>query len=555
MASGKQTSLFRTLQQRKALMVILLFIAGWSFFQAVTWMLSHKPTSVVTNNTSGGIASPSGGEEIEKYSRQISLVLETLSKDVKSMRKELSKAKSESNSEPKSESDSEPKSESKSEPSSESKSEPSSDSKTHAAKSEDSQKGSTDETHLHKLDDHQKRHFLEIESLESVKIRENEPKVLILTTSKRSTTRMPEPSSDKDPLIWTLELLPHPELEVYRALDRLQHDQASGNCAANGQSKYWCSGWPLSLVFPDVCKESHKKFVKAWHYAADACEAKDLSCYFLNYTSCPRPEKFDKSKEMFDLKRTIPDKFESLFSNHHALKGKSTVKLWDVHNAAPGEFYNFLLYMYLTRMRYWVRQEVMKRVEEFKLKEPCAVMHAKDSKDAVGIKTIFLMTDSGDVIDETKKHPEFEWRWMEKHRFRRNEKINFENQFPSGSPKEESIALLTLFHLASECRLFIGGVSGFGTLAYRYMCLLHTKNVWDCPPHRVVDQHKAYTGMHDNPDPRHNKSSEHFGKKAVKYSGYTETDKEGVPYPEEVKGSPEHKQMQNHKKEEAKRQK
>uniref|UniRef100_A0A7S0H9D5 Uncharacterized protein n=1 Tax=Amorphochlora amoebiformis TaxID=1561963 RepID=A0A7S0H9D5_9EUKA len=465
-----------------------------------------------------------------------------------------------------------------------------------------------------------RRHFLEIESLESVKIRENEPKVLILTTSKRSTTRMqaadmvdnflsrhsiyqihqPEPSSDKDPLIWTLELLPHPELEVYRALDRLQHDQASGNCAANGQSKYWCSGWhadlwyaargslnlaltnnrPLSLVFPDVCKESHKKFVKAWHYAADACEAKDLSCYFLNYTSCPRPEKFDKSKEMFDLKRTIPDKFESLFSNHHALKGKSTVKLWDVHNAAPGEFYNFLLYMYLTRMRYWVRQEVMKRVEEFKLKEPCAVMHvrqndialhdnwrrfyyplsayigeAKDAIDAMGIKTIFLMTDSGDVIDETKKHPEFEWRWMEKHRFRRNEKINFENQFPSGSPKEESIALLTLFHLASECRLFIGGVSGFGTLAYRYMCLLHTKNVWDCPPHRVVDQHKAYTGMHDNPDPRHNKSSEHFGKKAVKYSGYTETDKEGVPYPEEVKGSPEHKQMQNHKKEEAKRQK
>ncbi|GAB5369757.1 hypothetical protein AAMO2058_001433100 [Amorphochlora amoebiformis] len=398
-----------------------------------------------------------------------------------------------------------------------------------------------------------RRHFLEIESLESVTIRENEPKVLILTTSKRSTTRMqaadmvdnflsrhsiyqihqPEPSSDKDPLIWTLQLLPQPEVSVYRALDRLQHDQARHKCNESGQSLYFSSGWhadiwvmamgalQLALKSKRPVSFAFRESTSGWHYATDACDAKDFSCYFLNYTSCPRPEVYESA-------------------NHPALSDKDQPNIWDYRLKPAGEYYGFIVYAYLTRMRYWVRQEVGKRVANFNLSKPCAVMHvrqndialhdnwrryyyplgayidkSKNATDAMDIRTILLMTDSEEVLEETKQYPHLQWRWMPKKRFSRSEKIKFEDQFPSGSPKEESISLLTLFHLASECRLFIGGVSGFGTLVYRYMCLLHTKNVWDCPPHRVVDQHKAYKGKYDNPDPRHNKSTKHYGRRVV----------------------------------------
>lgn len=424
------------------------------------------------------------------------------------------------------------------------------------------------------------RHFLFIESLHTVTLRDNPPRYLVLTPKNALTTRLSaaehvdrflsrhsvyfietEPSNDQDPIMWVLELFPSPERDVFRALDELQHDRAlSKGCAAVQQSRYWCSGWhadvwysirgslnlalkrgePMTMVFPDHCKDG-TQFRKSWHYAADACPAKDLSCYFLNMSACPRQERFDKDRECFSLDRGYPNKhFEQLFSAFGELNHKVTRKLWDVHNDANGEFYNFLLYSYVTRPQYWLRQEVKRRVSKFKLKQPCAVMHvrqndiaihdnwrrfyypieayldvAKDALDSMHIHSILLMTDSSEVLQETKKHEQFEWRWMDKKRYSRNEGIKFENQFPSGSPKEETIALLTLFNLASQCRLFIGGVSGFGTLAYRYMCLMHTNNVWDCPPHRVVDQHKAYAGKHTNPDPRHNASSKFYGMRAV----------------------------------------
>jgi len=428
-------------------------------------------------------------------------------------------------------------------------------------------------------DHHTARHFLHIESLEHETIRRDEPGHLILTTTNKETTLSEaaemvdaflsrhsiyqvesEPSSAGEPLIWMLERVPEPEFSVYKALDKLQFDQASQDCSAVMHSKYWCSGWhadlwysvrgsinealrkkkPVNFVFPEVCKDHDAEFVKSWHYAADACPAKDLTCYFLNVSACPRPERFEEAKEQFSLERSIPPEFKLKFEQHKKLAHKPVVRLWDIHNDATGELYNFLLYSYATRMRYWLRQEVKRRVAEFNLKQPCAVMHVrqndialhdnwrrfyyplkayiekgKDALDAMGIHTILLMTDSAEVLDETKAHREYQWRWMEKYRFRRDRPIKFENQFPSGSPKEETIALLTLYHLASECRLFIGGVSGFGTLAYRYQCLLHTKNIWDCPPVRVLDQHKAYNGTHANPDPRHNASSEHYKKHVV----------------------------------------
>mmetsp|Transcript_18235 Transcript_18235/g.44767 ORF Transcript_18235/g.44767 Transcript_18235/m.44767 type:complete len:500 (+) Transcript_18235:98-1597(+) len=434
----------------------------------------------------------------------------------------------------------------------------------------------------HSLNGETARYFFYIERLANVTIRhDNEPRHLILTPesprlsltdaadmvddflARHSIYQVDsEPSGEGEPLMWMLGLVPSPELSVFRALDRLQYDKAAEDCGAVKHSTYWCSGWhadlwysvrgtlnralteeePVSMVFPEVCKDHDSTFVKSWHYAADACPAKDLSCFFLNHSSCPRPESFEKEKELFSLDREIPLRFRKYFDEHHALSHKKKVSLWDIHNDAGGEFYNFLVYSYATRMRYWLRQEVKRRVESFKLKEPCAVMHvrqndialhdnwrrfyyplkayldvADDALKAMGIHTILLMTDTAEVIDEAKKHTEYEWRWMEKNRFRRSSTIKFEDQFPSGSPKEETIALLTLFHLASECRLFIGGVSGFGTLAYRYMCLLHTKNVWDCPPVRVLDQHKEYKGNHEKTDPRQNRTSGHFGKVAVTY--------------------------------------
>jgi len=424
------------------------------------------------------------------------------------------------------------------------------------------------------------RHFLQIEGLTNITIRDNdEPKHLILTASNPNLGLLEaadmvdaflerhsiyqieaEPGEEGEPLIWMLELHPSPELDVFRALDRLQFDEASRDCSLVKQSKYWCSGWhadlfysvrgtlnlaltkeePVVMVFPEVCKDHDATFRKSWHYAADACEAKDLSCFFLRHNACPRPDEFEPEKELFSLERNIPLRFKKSFDEHESLAHKKHVNLWDVHNDASGEFYNFLVYSYATRMRYWVRQEVRRRVAKFKLREPCAVMHvrqndialhdnwrrfyypvkayidtAEDAIKAMGIHTILLMTDSAEVIDEAKKIEDFEWRWMPKHRFRRNSKVTFEDQFPSGSPKEETLVLLTLFQLASECRLFIGGVSGFGTLAYRYMCLAHTKNVWDCPPVRVLDQHKEYSGSHEKTDPRQNRSSKHFGQRHV----------------------------------------
>ena len=177
-------------------------------------------------------------------------------------------------------------------------------------------------------------------------------------------------------------------------------------------------------------------------------------------------------------------------------------------------------YFYATRPRWRLRQEVRARSGAFLRTSglgradggACAVFHARrgdivlqenyirryvplreqvaearDFLDEAGVRTVFLLTDSQDVLDEAvdiMKTQESDARlsfvWLPKPRFSSYES-GFENPFPGGNETEEAVDILTGFAVAAGagCSVWSGGDYGnFGKLAYQLMC----RGSWTRPP-------------------------------------------------------------------------
>mmetsp|Transcript_91746 Transcript_91746/g.259009 ORF Transcript_91746/g.259009 Transcript_91746/m.259009 type:complete len:359 (+) Transcript_91746:177-1253(+) len=147
----------------------------------------------------------------------------------------------------------------------------------------------------------------------------------------------------------------------------------------------------------------------------------------------------------------------------------------------------------------WLVQEAERRAAFAQLTEPCAVVHVRRSdvllnfgfgqKSSVplyryvplveyseegtsalkrwGVRNIFLITDSASAIAEVAQLPEqhrkgYVIRYLDRPRFNGSEG-GWENHFPSGSPKEEVIWIMTIASLVPRCHVWIGTESSFGT--------------------------------------------------------------------------------------------
>jgi hypothetical protein len=83
----------------------------------------------------------------------------------------------------------------------------------------------------------------------------------------------------------------------------------------------------------------------------------------------------------------------------------------------------------------------------------------------LGIKTVFVATDSSDVIDEISQRDDaWKYVWIDRPRFKSTEG-GWENHFPSNDRFTEVLHILTIEGVARMCSLWLGTRSSFA----RYM--------------------------------------------------------------------------------------
>lgn len=151
---------------------------------------------------------------------------------------------------------------------------------------------------------------------------------------------------------------------------------------------------------------------------------------------------------------------------------------------------------YSTRLQQWLRREVYEYMNQNAptINTPCAalhvrradvVLHGKFSRKYFPISkyidllqkkvpdkkytNILLFTDDQNAVDEAETlHPEYNWMYLNRTRHR-GSSGGFENQIPSGSPKDEVVSILVTFRLAQKCDVLVHSTSSFAIAIYNSM--------------------------------------------------------------------------------------
>lgn len=127
------------------------------------------------------------------------------------------------------------------------------------------------------------------------------------------------------------------------------------------------------------------------------------------------------------------------------------------------------------------------RVEQY-------VRHSKRLLDAMNIKTIFLLTDGQDAIDEAnncaRDYPDvcqdIKFHFIKKKRWYAYEG-GWENTYPSGNPQLELYTMMQELALVQKCQVFVSGEnSNFGHQLYRHMCCAFPFRERGRPPQRCI---------------------------------------------------------------------
>jgi hypothetical protein len=74
-------------------------------------------------------------------------------------------------------------------------------------------------------------------------------------------------------------------------------------------------------------------------------------------------------------------------------------------------------------------------------------------------KNIFLMTDDGLVLEETKKYPEYNWVYMKKPMHKGWADEAHHQHFPSGDAVLETAIILLTWETAARCQTIVGAIS------------------------------------------------------------------------------------------------
>mmetsp|Transcript_19912 Transcript_19912/g.29530 ORF Transcript_19912/g.29530 Transcript_19912/m.29530 type:complete len:480 (-) Transcript_19912:67-1506(-) len=220
-----------------------------------------------------------------------------------------------------------------------------------------------------------------------------------------------------------------------------------------------------------------------WHYAAPSqagkhnegqpnmravCPAKDLTCYFLPLSHCPKVKINKKSKN---------NASQVTYSRNDIV--------------GPGRWY----YDWIVRQRSWLRRQVydLTKKQLPNIKTPCTVIHARrgDTILAKGQRSyhsiaeylnsadgrrgvernILLLTDDANAIQEAKTEfpsPQYNWMYVDRPRYEGNAG-GWENHLPSNDAAQEVIAMLTELQLAQRCTSLIRGHSTFADVLEGYI--------------------------------------------------------------------------------------
>lgn len=316
-----------------------------------------------------------------------------------------------------------------------------------------------------------------------------------------------EPYYDGDPLEWILKRALGPELQLLLKLDALQYVSGSA-CNESITMSMWSQGWSSSFshVIFGLSLSMHLRrpfqirFREPWVYAqsvnrvsgerTSVCLAEDITCYFLNISTCPAQILSTKEEAQWDMR---------------VGEGRDEDVIEEVSGGMDSRWFDEILLRYSTRPRYWVRKAMNEQqISSPALVQPCAVMHVRrgDSKllpswkrkyHSIGeyvslaapelehrsIKTILLMTDSSEAVREANAgFAGYSWWSLNKPRFMKAEG-GLHDHVPSDA-SIEVVSILDELALAKKCELWIGGHSGYGNLLARSMCH-RASGVWDCP--------------------------------------------------------------------------
>mmetsp|Transcript_6076 Transcript_6076/g.13375 ORF Transcript_6076/g.13375 Transcript_6076/m.13375 type:complete len:389 (+) Transcript_6076:64-1230(+) len=203
-----------------------------------------------------------------------------------------------------------------------------------------------------------------------------------------------------------------------------------------------------------------------WIYARGVCPAADMSCYFkpLNYSALPaKPAKREFAKQLLVPNEETAQELAERMENQTNLPPPTPCGVIHVRHAD------------VTLNRGWLNKSATPKYKYLELGEYVAAF----KKANESIRNVVLLTDDQNVIDDVPKYNGTNsgliFHYLERRRFRGAEG-GWENHFPSGSRKEELLTLLLIQKIVSQCSLWVGTGSSFGTLMQTLM---------DHPPHNV----------------------------------------------------------------------
>ena len=250
--------------------------------------------------------------------------------------------------------------------------------------------------------------------------------------------------------------------------------------------------------------------IEGWTYTFGMCKSNFLDCVFLDNSPCPKI-RYDVQERTgrSDLNRSRlringrpdvsrPSWFLQAFGDVTPVQPADIFRyFWDIPFTHAAQ-------TYFSRPKYKFRMKIHKRVNRFDYGDmPCAVMHVRRGDilihkagqgrgylpvdayvkagrpymDELGIRTILLLTDSQSAIDEALQcgddHPEIcggiTFKYVHKKRWIGAEG-GWENPFPTGSPEEELMVILTEMALSQQCDMMIQGQSSYADRLYSHMC-------------------------------------------------------------------------------------
>jgi hypothetical protein len=218
---------------------------------------------------------------------------------------------------------------------------------------------------------------------------------------------------------------------------------------------------------------NHPK-IKGGNYTNVTCASRDPLCYFLPISHCKAP--FGRASEgavsrpLFQRRPVHPYMKWYMSRPQQWLRRRVYLylqeKLIGDTSALRNSTLQPLVAFHVRRTDVVLEYRKGDKRQYFPLQDYLTACHAKKGD------SIILFTDDETTIEELALHPDINFIYIQKGRFR-GSNGGFSEHVPSGNPMLEVVAILAEFKLATLCDTLVHTRSGFATLLQELMRLPH----------------------------------------------------------------------------------